>query len=273
MNTLGSRIKHFRSKKDLSQRALAKACGWDSQSRVGNYEVDTREPTIGDIKLMAKHLDVTILDLILSEQELNQIVAEVNARNGNLAPEPDRSPVKLRAEVSHLRRVESNAELAGAPIIWDADTPLDDDEVALPLFDIGIAAGTGSAEVVEIPSMMLRFDKSTLRAASVQADQAACATVRGTSMEPLILDRSVIGIDKRATKIVDGEIYAFAQDGELRVKYLFNLPGGGLRIHSENEAEYPDEVLSAKKAKELRILGWVFWWSTVRRRRGPSLAK
>lgn len=37
--------------------------------------------------------------------------------------------------------------------------------------------------------------------------------------------------------------------------------------------EYPDEILSAEQAAHIRILGWVFWWSTVRRRRGLSLAR
>ncbi len=50
----------------MSQAGLAKACGWASQSRVGNYERDTREPTLEDIALMAKVIGVR-QDLLLTD--------------------------------------------------------------------------------------------------------------------------------------------------------------------------------------------------------------
>lgn len=183
-------------------------------------------------------------------------------------------PPRPAAPVVALHPVEANATLTGELSLWDGETPLADDEVAIPLFDeVELAAGTGSTQVAEVPGMMLRFAKATLREAGVRPDKAACAIVRGDSMERLILNGATIGIDLGATEIIDGEIYAFEQDGALRVKYLFKLRGGGLRIHSENEAEYPDETLNAKQVKEIRILGSVFWWSTVRRRRGQGSAK
>lgn len=67
MNTLGSRIAHYRSLKGISQAKLAKACGWASQSRIGNYEKDTREPSLDDLELIAQVLDVTVAELIGSE--------------------------------------------------------------------------------------------------------------------------------------------------------------------------------------------------------------
>ena len=54
MKTLGSRIAHYREKAGLSQAALAKACGWKSQSRIGNYEKDAREPNLDDIAKIAQ---------------------------------------------------------------------------------------------------------------------------------------------------------------------------------------------------------------------------
>lgn len=169
---------------------------------------------------------------------------------------------------------ESNAELIGMMSPWDDLTPLGSDEVAIPLYkEVELAGGSGATEVIEVPGRLLRFAKSTLREAGVEEENAACATVRGKSMERLIMDGATIGIDKGTAHIEDGEIYAFDHDGMLRVKYLYRLPGGGLRIRSENSDEYPDEFLSAAEAAEIRILGWVFWWSTVRRRRGLRLAK
>lgn len=68
MKTLGSRIAHYRNLAGLSQGALAKACGWKSQSRIGNYELNTREPTLADITLIAKALHVSTADLVLNHE-------------------------------------------------------------------------------------------------------------------------------------------------------------------------------------------------------------
>jgi transcriptional regulator with XRE-family HTH domain len=62
--TIGQRIKKYRIQAGLSQAALAKACGWKSQSRVGNYEVDSREPTFADLDAIAKAVGVTTGDLL-----------------------------------------------------------------------------------------------------------------------------------------------------------------------------------------------------------------
>ena len=172
------------------------------------------------------------------------------------------------------RPIESNAQLIGMLSGWDSSTPLHDDEVAIPLFkEVELAAGHGATEVVEVPGRLLRFAKSTLREAGVQAHNAACATISGTSMERLIMDGATIGIDRGTTNIIDGEIYAFDHDGMLRVKYLYRIPGGGLRVRSENSEEYPDEIIEPEQLSHVRILGWVFWWSTIRRRNGLRLAK
>lgn len=170
--------------------------------------------------------------------------------------------------------MQANAELIGMMSPWDSSTPLHDDEVAIPLYkEVEMAAGNGATHAVEQTDRLLRFAKSTLREAGVHESNAACATVKGNSMERLIMDGATVGIDRGATHIEDGEIYAFDHDGMLRVKYLYRTPGGGLRIRSENTDEYPDEYLTAEQAASIRILGWVFWWSTVRRKRKLSVAK
>lgn len=67
METLGQRIKHLRKTAGLSQQALAEACGWSSQSRIGNYESDLREPSLADLLLLAPALGVSIAELAGSE--------------------------------------------------------------------------------------------------------------------------------------------------------------------------------------------------------------
>lgn len=90
MKTLGARIAHYRNLAGMSQAALAKACKWGSQSRVGNYERDTREPSLDDIARMASVLRVPIECLLLGDPgaQLDQ------AEHSNVAPalQPRRAP-------------------------------------------------------------------------------------------------------------------------------------------------------------------------------------
>ncbi|WEJ23636.1 helix-turn-helix transcriptional regulator [Pseudomonas sp. SD17-1] len=162
---------------------------------------------------------------------------------------------------------QANAELLGDLAVWDEGDPLDDDECEVPYYaEVEFSGGHGMTEVVEVTDRKLRFSNATLRAAGVDCNSAACARVRGRSMERLILDGAAIGFDLTDTSIIDGEIYAFNHGGMLRVKYLYRLPAGAVRIRSENTEDYPDEIMTAEQfQEEVRMLGRVFWWSTVRR--------
>lgn len=151
----------------------------------------------------------------------------------------------------------------------DGDKP-DPDEVDLPFFDdVSFAAGDGSflIQVGMNAQRKLRFLRATLEAAGVRIEDAACAKNSGTSMEDLIRDGATIGIDisKAQYPIKDGKIYAMFHGGMLRIKYLYRLPGGGVRLRSHNRDEYEDEDLFGDKLNDFRVLGWVFWWSTVDR--------
>lgn len=98
--SLGQRIKRLRKRSGLSQAALAKACGWGSQSRIGNYETDTREPTLGDIELIAKALGVETISILLNEEE--QWLAKAELRGDPLETNVEPGPLITTAP----RRIE-----------------------------------------------------------------------------------------------------------------------------------------------------------------------
>ncbi|MCW0458998.1 hypothetical protein NB717_000066 [Xanthomonas sacchari] len=50
---LGSRIKAARIAAGYSQGKLSELCGWESQSRLSNYETGAREPTLADLRVIA----------------------------------------------------------------------------------------------------------------------------------------------------------------------------------------------------------------------------
>ncbi|NWB63941.1 helix-turn-helix transcriptional regulator [Pseudomonas sp. F1002] len=157
---------------------------------------------------------------------------------------------------------------------WDDSTPLDDDEVELPLYkEVEIASGHGRSAVQVVPGRKVRFSSYTLRMAGVDPTNAACATNTGNSNHPLILDKATLGVDKGMTKIIDGQIYAIDHDGLLRIKFLYRLPGGALRLRSYNREEYGDEdyPLDDVMEQRIQIIGRVFWWSTLNPTNAPPL--
>lgn len=162
--------------------------------------------------------------------------------------------------------VTSNATLIGPISVWDDATPLDDDEVYVPfLKEMELAAGSGRTVIEISTNRKLRFGKQTLRNQGVQFDQAVCVTVRGNSMEPVLPDGSTVGVDQGSTVIRDGKMYAINHGGELRVKVLYRMPGGGLRFRSFNQDEYPDEEYSADELADcsIAVIGKVFWYSVL----------
>lgn len=163
-------------------------------------------------------------------------------------------------------QVESNAEYLGPIDVWDDDTPLDDDEVYVPfLKEVELSAGSGRTAVHQSHNQKLRFGKMTLRRQNVQLNEAVCVTVSGNSMEPVLPHGSTVGVDQGSTSITDGKMYAVNHGGQLRVKTLYRMPGGGVRMRSYNRDEHPDEEYSAEDmiAKEIIIIGKVFWYSVL----------
>lgn len=158
----------------------------------------------------------------------------------------------------------------GAIEPWDNSTPLAEEDIELPFFkECEFAAGCGATHTIELNGRKLRFALSTLRAAGVDPSNAACGTSSGNSMAPYIPDGATVGIDLSKTQIIDGETYAIDHNGLFRIKYVYRLPGGGLRFRSENAAEHPDESYAAIEVKErIRILGWVWWISNIKRWKG-----
>jgi phage repressor protein C with HTH and peptisase S24 domain len=158
----------------------------------------------------------------------------------------------------------SNAEWAGPMETWDSSTPLNDDEVEIPFYmEVELAAGHGIAEALHYNGPKLRFAKSTLRKSSVDPTNAACVRVNGNSMEPVLPNGSTVGVDKSQTSVIDGKMYAINHDGMLRIKTLYKLPGGGLRLRSFNTEEWPDERYEGDSINLIKIIGKVFWYSVL----------
>ena len=215
----------------LTQQEAALRCGW-SQGAFHQYLTGR---------------------IAINLQALLKISKALGVEPGEISP---RLAAEFRTpELTPLQPIEA----------WDSNSPLDPDEVEVPLYrEVQLAAGNGHAHQIEYNGAKLKFAKSSLRRAGVPEEAAACAFVSGDSMEPMLPDGSTVGVDTSAKNIVDGKLYAIDHNGELRVKQVFRIPGGrGLRFHSFNtdKNNFPDEELSPEKLEEenVRIIGRVFW--------------
>lgn len=159
-------------------------------------------------------------------------------------------------------KIESNVAETGSFELWDRNTPLNDDEVEVPLFqEIRLAAGNGFADdIMDYNNFKLRFSRATLRRQGVQYENAVCVVADGNSMEPVIPNGATVGIDTGNKTIRDGSIYAINHGGLLRIKLLYNMPNNQIKIRSYNTDEYDDEIADLD---EVSVIGKVFWYSVL----------
>lgn len=227
------RIRQARNYNKMTQESLGKRIGV-SKATISQWESGTTEPNGKNLVSLAKALGVTI-EWLLDGDEKN---AEVNA------------PM-------------ANAKIIGNFAPWDSNTPLGEDEIELPFFkEISLSAGKGSFVTLDNNGYKLRFAYSTLRKAGVDPANAACVSITGNSMEPVVPDGATAGIDRSDTNIKDGQMYAIEHEGMLRVKILYRIPGG-IRIRSYNRDEYADEDYIGSDISNIKIMGKVFWYSVL----------
>lgn len=251
---MGKRIEEALSAKKISQTTLAAAMGISPQA-VQQWVDGKTSPKRNRLKQLSILLDRSIEWLVTGKDDyIDGIVTSKTFGDDHK---------RLQEPPNHYHQPESNAEWAGVLDGWDSETPLNDDEVALPfLREVELSAGNGISEVQENHGAKLRFAKSTLRRQSVRMEAAYCVAVKGNSMYPMIPNGATIGIDTDKTEILDGEIYAIDHHGELRVKMVYRVTGGGIRLKSINSDEYPDEIYT--DTTNIRILGRMFWCSWLR---------
>ncbi len=205
----------------------------------------------------------------ISKSEVSQIKNLNNPRNigDNLARriesafnKPKYWMDKDRSSATDIQTKDpTNVYQLGAVETWDSKTPLSDNEVEVKYYmEVELAAGCGFDSAREVNGPTLRFNKGFLKRKGVLADNAACVKVVGNSMEPRLYSGDVVAVDCGTKNIIDGDTYAINHDGLLRIKRLYLMPGGGLRINSFNSDEHPDEVLDSEQRKLLNVIGRVF---------------
>ncbi len=131
------------------------------------------------------------------------------------------------------------------------------DMVMIPRYALEASAGRGAftdeEQVEDILALSLDFVRGVLH---TQPDHLSALYVRGDSMEPLLRAGDMAVIDHANRERTDG-MYVLRINGTLLIKSLQWLPGGRLRVKSENLAY---EAYTVDPGHEdISIIGRVVW--------------
>jgi phage repressor protein C with HTH and peptisase S24 domain len=132
----------------------------------------------------------------------------------------------------------------------------DGELVVIPRVDIVASAGNGSPVTTEDEIGGLSFSRLWLSRRGMNPAQCRVIDIGGSSMEPKLFDGHKALVHMGETTPRSGRAYVLRQDDELLVKYLQLLPGGILRVSSENSA-FPTYDIDLSKTDRVSILGRV----------------
>lgn len=134
--------------------------------------------------------------------------------------------------------------------------------VVIPLYNgVRAAAGGGALVEHETPDDALVFKEQWVRIElGARPQDLYLIRVAGDSMEPTLRSGDVILVDRRATRPDREGVYILRMNDMLLVKRLQALPGGVVRVSSDNTAFSPFDIQAADVGgPELAIIGRVVW--------------
>lgn len=161
-------------------------------------------------------------------------------------------PAAAKAEIAILH--------AQPVLAWESPDDLVEGEfIFIPALDVRLSAGHGAEQLPEVffdEARPIAFRADWIRKKHLRPKALVALLAQGDSMEPRIQHGDSLVVDTSQREIVDGAVYALWYEGGERVKRLSRLPGGKLRISSDNKA-YDPITLSADELEYVRIIGRV----------------
>jgi phage repressor protein C with HTH and peptisase S24 domain len=141
--------------------------------------------------------------------------------------------------------------------------------VFLPLHrNVSASAGNGAVVWDEHDVDHLAFQESFIRQ-DLRAKPADLRLVRvaGDSMERLLYSGDMVMVDTSVHQLQAEGMYVFRLDDSVSVKWMSLMPGGVIRVSSENSAKYPAYEITRAQAESdhFQVLGLVRWWAHTQR--------
>jgi len=259
-------IERFRTASALAEKAGVAAA---YLSQIKNQTPDSKT---GKPKAMGDEVARKI-ESALKEPEGWMDVAHDSSESGAPNNEPDKhvftdSLIQLPVKNGLGPAASPGLELAGGrqsvsarPILaWEREEELGDEYVLIPRLDVKFSAGNGKIVWhVDEKGQKQAFRRAWCQRLGINPEHAATIVNEGQSMEPRLIDGDSLVVDYKATRIIDGKVYALAYRGELFIKRLFKMPSGGLRVQSDNpdKVRFPDMNLSLDDVEHVEIIARV----------------
>lgn len=241
--SFANNLRRLRKARGITQEQLALAAGFPTQSRISNYEShgsSRREPSEADARAIAIALGVTI----------GELYEFTYARSGEGSREPASCDIRDGEPAPFLRPI----------LAWNNPDDLPPDAtVFLNKLDFYLSAGHGGPD----PNAVEQTDKVTPFRADFCAAEGWTPkthfTMRciGESMEPTIQHGAPVVIATNELNIRSGRVYAVLIDGEPLLKRLDKLPGGRIRVRSDNSS--PAYCAFEVDENELQVIGRAVW--------------
>ncbi|MCC5855145.1 MAG: helix-turn-helix domain-containing protein [Idiomarina sp.] len=129
-------------------------------------------------------------------------------------------------------------------------------EQAQPTTSVSFAIDDSESNRISISS-------DVFQASRVRPEDVKVYRVPSSYMEPLIPEGTPVAVDTSQKQIRDRDIFAVKVCGNLHIKMLQRMSDGKLILKNFN-TDFPDEAFSQDQAKEIDVLGRVFWWTVLR---------
>ena len=234
--SVGNRIRTARRSLKLSQPELAKRAKV-TQSTISDLENDKKSTSAENMEAIAQALGVSSSYLLTGKQSF------ANGENNTIhqIAEHASNTDEIKYQINNLVKIKYFPNLP-------------------------ISCGFGSfGEVLEQDYEEITVNYNSLKDRHIH--QAACVAfpASGDSMLPTIKDKDTVYVDMDRTTIRDGKVFAICHGGLFKFKRLYNLPLGGVRIVSDNAAEFPEERLTAQEIidQQFEIIGWAWSWQSM----------
>lgn len=213
----------------MSQQELAHACGWESQSRIGNYERGTRQPNLQDLEKLAGSLGVAFADLVAGQDRLTSNTLNAQGR------------VFLKDHGSSMDADQGLSSTAG----WAKDG-------RVPVVGNAQLGNEGFFEALDFPP---GHGDGYLNIHSDDPD-AYGLRVTGDSMLPRIKNGEFVLIEPNKSYFSGDEVMVRTVAGRTMIKEFIYLRDGMYRLDSVN-AEHAPIHIAESDVLDIHLVGGI----------------
>jgi phage repressor protein C with HTH and peptisase S24 domain len=184
--------------------------------------------TLKKVEAGFSNVGISVIDKIIATPSLKKHILWFMTGNENLNMEP------------------SNTSIEG--------------HINLPFYEVSASAGDGALIEAEEQTHLISFEPEWLnKEIGVNPKEVFLMLVEGDSMYPTLKNGAMIMVNRECNGLSDG-IYVMRHDHNLLVKRLQLLPGGIIKVKSDNNMYEPWEINKEHlNGTDIELIGRVVW--------------